>query len=460
MVGPVDVLEGEDQRALERDRLDRRAHGGEEGLPRTLRVLFDRAPLRRRADPQQAGDHRRLALRGLAARLVGRVAVAQQLAQAPGELAPGELGVVAVGDLRLGAQDLGERPVHHARPVGQAAALVHRGSELLRVQAPGELAPQPRLAHARLADHRRQVGPGLAHDATVGRDQELELVLPSHQRGLAPGDASPGRLGGQQADGLPGRDRLGLALEVERADLAVVDRVAGGAIGALADGHRLGATGGLQARGHVDGVAGDRVGVAHRAGQDLAGVHAHPQREVDVVLRARLGVDLLHRLLHAQGGADRALGVVLVGHRRAEQGHDVVADVLVDGAAVALDLLAQAPQEALDHRLEGLGVEALGHRGVAGEVGEEDGDLAALLGGAAGRRGGWGGRRGRGAGQRGSAGHAEPRLGGRRLAAAGAAALQGGAARHAEARTLGIRRRAGRAHHPGHGSDHSARARR
>ena len=42
-----------------------------------------------------------------------------------------------------------------------------------------------------------------------------------------------------------------------------------------------------------------------------------------------------------EGGADGALGVVLVGDRRAPDGHDRVADELLDGAAVAVDDVAR-----------------------------------------------------------------------------------------------------------------------
>ena len=52
-------------------------------------------------------------------------------------------------------------------------------------------------------------------------------------------------------------------------------------------------------------------------------------------------VDLAHRRLHPEAGAHRALGVVAVRHRRAEDRHHVVADELVDVAAETLDLVAE-----------------------------------------------------------------------------------------------------------------------
>jgi hypothetical protein len=69
---------------------------------------------------------------------------------------------------------------------------------------------------------------------------------------------------------------------------------------------------------------------------------------------------------------DRALGMVLVGDRRAEQGHDTVAEELVHGAFIAVHLG--------QHQLESPGHEAMnffrvkpfGERGKARDIHEED----------------------------------------------------------------------------------------
>src|SRR5439155_1063691 len=82
--------------------------------------------------------------------------------------------------------------------------------------------------------------------------------------------------------------------------------------------------------------------VTHRAGQDLAGVDAHAQSELRVIRKAP--VHLLHRGLHPERGAHRALLVVLVGQRCTEHRHHVVADVLVHRSAEALHLRAQPMQ--------------------------------------------------------------------------------------------------------------------
>ena len=86
----------------------------------------------------------------------------------------------------------------------------------------------------------------------------------------------------------------------------------------------------------------------------------------------------LDSLLHPERRVAGPHGMVLVGHGRAEEGHDPVAHHLVDGALVAVDGL----HHALDHGIEelpgllGIAVGEQLHRAL--QVGEEDGDLLAL----------------------------------------------------------------------------------
>ena len=90
-------------------------------------------------------------------------------------------------------------------------------------------------------------------------------------------------------------------------------------------------------------------------------------------------VQLLDGVAGGERGSHRALGVVLVGDGRAENGHDRIADELLHGAAEALDLRAQARVVRGEHRAHVLRVELLGPPCEAHEVGEEDRhDLAFL----------------------------------------------------------------------------------
>jgi hypothetical protein len=69
---------------------------------------------------------------------------------------------------------------------------------------------------------------------------------------------------------------------------------------------------------------------------------------------------------------------VLVGDGRAEQGHHAIAGVLVDRALEPVHLGRDALEAAVDDLVHLVRVEPLGHGREAREVGEEDGDLAAL----------------------------------------------------------------------------------
>ena len=74
------------------------------------------------------------------------------------------------------------------------------------------------------------------------------------------------------------------------------------------------------------------------------------------------------------------LGVVLVGHRGAEEGDDGVADDLVDLPAERVDVFDQALEAGVDQLLDLLGIRSLREGGEADEVGEEDGRDPAFVG--------------------------------------------------------------------------------
>ena len=174
----------------------------------------------------------------------------------------------------------------------------------------------------------------------------------------------------------------GLALQVQRLEVAVLDRGRRQPPGRGADGDRADPARRLQPGRHVDGVADHRVLVSHPAGEHLTGVDAHAQRQLDAARRcpaADLGIDLAHRRLHRKTGPDRPLRVVLVRDRGAEDGHHVVADVLVDVPPAIGHLPAQSPEGAIDQGLRILGIELLGDRRVSGQIREQHGRPASLL---------------------------------------------------------------------------------
>ena len=86
----------------------------------------------------------------------------------------------------------------------------------------------------------------------------------------------------------------------------------------------------------------------------------------------------MHGIDELERGTDGPLGVVLVRDRRAPQGHHRVADELLDDPTVTLHHLAREIEVAGQQLTDVLGVAALGHRGEADQIGEQDRDEAAL----------------------------------------------------------------------------------
>ena len=133
----------------------------------------------------------------------------------------------------------------------------------------------------------------------------------------------------------PGGDRRRQALELERADLAAGEALRQQAMHRVRDQDLAGR--GLigEARGEIHRVAGDAVGAVAGAAarHDLAAGDA----DVHVKLTAERAAQVRHGGADRERGAHRPLRVVAVGDRGAEHRHGTVADVLVDGAAEALD---------------------------------------------------------------------------------------------------------------------------
>ena len=131
----------------------------------------------------------------------------------------------------------------------------------------------------------------------------------------------------------------------------------------------------LEPRGDADRLSGDealsRIG---RRRDDLSGLDPDPDLEPDPVLLDELLVERGDADADVERGASRAQRVVLVRHRDAERGHDRVARVLLDRAAVTRDRRRDGLEVAPQHRAERLGVERLGERHRLDDVDEEDRD--------------------------------------------------------------------------------------
>ena len=132
----------------------------------------------------------------------------------------------------------------------------------------------------------------------------------------------------------------------------------------------------------ADGMADRRVGGAatpvDRPGDDLTGVDPDPGREVEPLRPPQLGRVLGDVVEHLQGGVAGTPGVVLVGDRSPEDGHDPVAGELVDRALEPGHRVGEDREEALHDRAPLLRVLLLGEVHRAADVREQDGDLLAF----------------------------------------------------------------------------------
>ncbi len=172
---------------------------------------------------------------------------------------------------------------------------------------------------------------------------------------------------------LPDRNRLSLALRLDRRRVAVLDHPLGRPVGGLADQDAVDGRSRLEAGSRVDDVAGNHALAEceprSQRYERLAGGNGEPDLELAL---------LADPVPDRQRGPDSPLGIVLVRDRRAEDGEHRVPDELLDGASVALQLVAKAGVEGPEDRLDVLGIERLGAGREADEVGEEDGDDLAL----------------------------------------------------------------------------------
>ena len=230
-------------------------------------------------------------------------------------------------------------------------------------------------------------------------EELVELLLPPDEGRLVARPRS-GAVAGR--DDLPDRDRLALAFGLHGLRLAELERILGGEVGGAADQDPVTRCSRLDSCCRVEDVPRRRPFALARTGsehyQRLARVNPDADVEVEPLV---LGVQLGDTLRDGEPCADRALRVVLVGFRRAEERKHSVAAELLERAAVALELGPYPCVVWRNERLDVLRVELLGARGRADEVHEDRSDDLSLFG----RR-----RRRRSRGELGAAGQAEARL--------------------------------------------------
>ena len=303
-----------------------------------------------------------------------------QLVDSPAQLLLDLQGVVPVLDVRVRAQDLQQRFVGRGLPVGDAVP--GEPDHLTRGERRVKLEEQARLAHTGLTHD--------AHDLATSRlgtreavAQQVDLSPSADERGEAALGADLHSAAPPPPPGHPVRvDGLALSLDREEAERLAPDVVGDQSVGGFRDQDRARLGEGLHAGREMSGVAHRRVVpakvVADPADDDQPGVQSQAHVHFHALLALELRAVPADRLLDRQGRLDRPEGVVLQRHRRAEERHEAVPEVLVDGSLVAVDGGGHQPQHLVQDPMHELGADLLGEPGRIGEVGEQHGQLLAL----------------------------------------------------------------------------------
>ena len=272
---------------------------------------------------------------------------------------------------------LAQRPVGNPVAVGKRPALTPDDQLGIGVGRPEELPDQPALPDAGDADDRDELRLVLPSGPCERPGEQLELLLSAHE--LRPAELHD--VDTESRSGRDGRpDGHGALLPLREHGLGglVGDFPLGGPVGRLVDEDRVRRGCRLQPGCRVDDVAGHHSLALCRAGAErhdhLARRHADPNVQI-----ALLQVQLGDRFPDGQRRADRPLGIVLVHHGRAEQGHDGVADELLDRAPVPLELGADERVVVGELSPHILRVEPLCPAREPDQIAEQHGDDLSLL---------------------------------------------------------------------------------
>ena len=343
--GPLHIVEREDQRPAPGEGLDTEAD-----RPRGL--LLGRGPRHESKGPRNA---------------FGGETPLGTTRQEETDLVHGLGGVGVGGEARGLSDDVDERLERAALAVGRAPAPKHRVG--LRVD-PEELRHEPGLAQARASDQGHGPASSGRHMALEGFMQQPELRRPIDERRLRTGQDLSRIDHGQE----PVRGHRSLeTAEIVQVDRLGRDRVADdpfrGAVeedlarpGVLLEPGRE-----VHRRPHHERLARAPIARDHGPCRD-----ARADREPHVPSLAEVGVRGVDHASHVPRRADGAQGVVLVRSGEAEDGHDRVADELLDVAAVTTHGGPCRPVVVAHHAMERFGVDPMRQVRGAGEIDEQD----------------------------------------------------------------------------------------
>jgi len=170
-----------------------------------------------------------------------------------------------------------------------------------------------------------------------------------------------------------GRHALGFPFQLERFDGLDVDCMPDQAIRCIADEHLAGRRSLLESCGRVNRVAGyESLPGRHVAGDHLPRVDARAVADRDTPALIEFLIEHGKPLAHLHGRSHCTERVVLVDARKAEDGHDRVADVFLDRSAMSLERSTHLVEVARHHLAPRLRVELLRHRRRSLEIGEDD----------------------------------------------------------------------------------------
>jgi len=172
------------------------------------------------------------------------------------------------------------------------------------------------------------------------------------------------------------RHGLGLAFGIDRPERFNAYHVADQAVCRLAEQDRPWLRELLQTSRQIGGVAHGRIVhtevVADATDNNRARVQSHPDdRPLTVNGFAKAPLD-------AQSSEHSAARMVLVRDRRPEERHQPIAEELIDGPFVPVDLRESELKDPAEERVHGLGAQALGEGSRVGEVGKQYSEILSL----------------------------------------------------------------------------------
>jgi hypothetical protein len=233
-----------------------------------------------------------------------------------------------------------------------------------------------RLAHTGLSDEQQQMRTATGRGRVDGMCHEAQFGVAPDERCPPPIRTRSWRQ--QRLLGDAHLDRFLPTLDDQRTDRRVSHRLTRGGDRGRPDEHLTRLRRGLESTRAVDHVAHGRVVAAGAqcADEHLAGVDTDAQLQGSLVVG---GGPVRQCSLHSQARAYRALSVVFVRDRRAEESEDGVTDDLVDATSEGGDVEHETLEASVDEVLHTLWISGLGDRREADDIREEDGDHAALI---------------------------------------------------------------------------------